>query len=258
MKFYIIYKFVWRLIINRFLIKKITMQIKKIITLFVLCFITLFSVKAQNIRNKQFTLFSYNLSVSKDFAQEISSLQPFIETIKTYNDPGNEKLKAVLIHIIYYTLKDNLEEELEVEILPINTFMRNVKYDDYGYPDANIREALRKGDSKFYFKVDAELNTLTEDMRDDNPDMFADLDYPVTYPELTIDITVYNNEGIIPADKWTGATTPKYPLAINNYLLKGFDNTEMEILPAEKQQTDNLYLMLDRAIHNTIQDFYNN
>jgi len=233
------------------------MQTKRTITLLIFCFIIFSSIHGQNIRNKQFSLVSYNLSVSKDFAEEISSLQPYIESIKTYNDPGNEKLKAILVHIIYYTLKENLEEELEVEILPINTFMRNVKYDDYGYPDASIREALRKGDSKFYFKVSADLNTLTKDQRNENPDMFKDIDFPVTYPELTIEITVYNNEGIIPVDKWTGTSTPKYPLAVNEYLLKGFDNTEMEILPAEDQQTDNFYLMLDRAIHNTIQDFYN-
>jgi hypothetical protein len=31
----------------------------------------------------------------------------------------------------------------------------------------------------------------------------------------------------------------------------------MIIQPAEEQQTDNIYLILDRAIHNTIQDYYN-
>lgn len=215
------------------------------------------SATGQNIKNKQFTLFSYNLTIDKDFAEEISTLEPFIETIKTYNDPGNEKLKAVLVHIIYYTLKENLEKELEIEILPINTFMREVDYDDYGYPDANIRTALRKGDSRFYFKVEATLGTFTKDKLEVSPDLFEQVEKPFTYPQLTIDITVYNDEGIIPVANWIGIATPKYPLTINSYLLKGFDNTEMEILPPEDQQKDNLYLMLDRAIHNAIQDHYN-
>jgi hypothetical protein len=229
-----------------------------LIIVVVLVFFSIGSATGQNIKNKQFTLFSYNLTIDKDFAEEISSLEPFIETIKTYNDPGNEKLKAILVHIIFYTLKENLEKELEIEILPINTFMREVDYDDYGYPDASIRTALRKGDSRFYFKVDANLETLTKDKLDESPDLFENVEEPFTYPQLTLDITVYNNEGIIPVAKWTGITTPKYPLTINSYLLKGFDNTEMEILPAEDQQKDNLYLMLDRAIHNAIQDHYNN
>ncbi len=225
--------------------------------LIILLLLSTIALNAQNIRNKQFSLFSYKLSVSNDFAEEILELEPFIDNIKTYNDPGNEKLKAILIHIIYYNLKEKLEEELEMEILPINTFMRNVKYDDYGYPDANIRQALRKGNSRFYFSVNANLKSLTKDKRNENPEIFEDVDNPVVYPELTIEVTVFNNEGIIPVAKWIGTTTPKYPLEINEYLLKGFDNTEMEILPAEAQQTDNLYLMLDRSIHNAIQDHYN-
>ncbi|MCD4834686.1 MAG: hypothetical protein K8R31_12875 [Bacteroidales bacterium] len=229
---------------------------KKYVLFFLVFFLSV-SVYAQNIKNKQFALFNYNLSVSKDFAEEVNELESFIDNIKTYNDPGNEKLKAILVHIIYYNLKEKLGQELEMEILPINTFMRNVKYDDYGYPNSNIREALRKGNSRFYFKVEAHLESLTKKKKDENPEIFEDIDYSVTYPQLSIEITVYNNEGIIPVAKWIGVTTPKYPLAINEYLLKGFDNTEMTILPAEDQQTDNLYLMLDRAIHNAIQDHYN-
>lgn len=225
--------------------------------LFFLAFLISTSISAQNIKNKQFSLFSYELSISNDFVEELVELESFIDNIKTYNDPGNEKLKTILVHIIYYSLKENLERELEMEILPINTFMRNVKYDDYGYPKTNIRDALKKGYSRFYFRVKVNLESLTKKKKDENPEKFENIDYPVTYPQLSIEITVYNNEGIIPVAKWNGVTTPKYPLAINEYLLKGFDNTEMEILPAEYQQTDNLYLMLDRAIHNTIQDHYN-
>lgn len=232
------------------------MLIKKY-TLFALIAVLTTVSYAQKVKNKQFTLINYNLNISKDFEEELSGLESYIDNIKTYNDPGNEKLKAILIHVIYYKLKEDFEDELEMEILPTNTFMRNIKYDDYGYPNASIREALRKGDSRFYFKIDATLESLTKKKRDEDPDAFKDINSPVTYPQLTIEITVYNNEGIIPVAKWTGTTTAKYPLAIDDYLLKGFDNTEMKILPAEDQQKDNLYLMLDRAIHNTIQDYYN-
>ncbi|HAF27453.1 MAG TPA: hypothetical protein DCG75_00255 [Bacteroidales bacterium] len=233
------------------------MLIKRYI-LFVTFSMLVSGVFAQNIRNKQFALIDYDLTISNDFAAEISSLEPYIESIKTYNDPGNEKLKAILVHIIYFNLKEGLENELGIEILPINTFMRNVKYDDYGYPNSNIREALRKGDSRFYFKVIANLESITKKQREESPELFENRDYPVTFPQLSIEVTVYNNEGIIPVAKWLGVSTPKYALAINEYLLQGFNNIEMNILPPEDQQTDNLYLMLDRAIHNTIQSYLNN
>lgn len=226
-------------------------------TLFFIIALLVTSINAQNIKNKQFALFNYNLNISKDFIEEIADLESFIDNIKTYNDPGNDKLNAILVHVIYYNLKDKLTQELEIEILPINTFMREVKYDDYGYPNTNIRDAIRKGDSRYYFKLEAQLESITKKKREESPELFEDIDYPVTYPELTITITVNNKEGIIPVAKWIGTTTPKYPLAINEYLLKGFDNTEMIVQPAEENQKDNLYLMLDRAIYNTIQDFYN-
>ena len=232
------------------------MLTKRLILLF-LTTLLVTNISAQYIKNKQFTLFNYNLSVSKDFVEEIAELESFVDDIKTYNDPGNDKLNAILVHIMYYNLKDKLTQELEIEILPINTFMREVKYDDYGYPNTKIREAIQKGDSKYYFKVEVQLESITKKKREESPELFEDIDYPVTYPELTITITVNNKEGIIPIAKWNGSTTPKYPLAINEYLLKGFDNTDMVIQPAEELQTDNLYLMLDRAIHNAIQDYHN-
>ena len=225
--------------------------------LFILIYFIITSISAQNIKNKQFALFSYHISISNDLEEELIELESFIDNIKTYNDSGNEKLTAILVHTIYYTLKENLEKELEIEILPINTFMRNVKYDDYGYPKTSIRDALKKGYSRFFFKVEANLESITKKKKNESPELFENIDYPITYPHLSLQITVYNNEGIIPIAKWIGVTTPKYPLAINKYLLKGFDNTEMTILPAEEQQTDNLYLMLDRAIHNAIQDHLN-
>ena len=124
------------------------------------------SLFAQKIRNKQFTLIDYNLNISKEFTDELAPIESYIKSIKTYNDPGNDKLRAILVHVIYYTLQEKLKEQLEIEILPVNTFLRTVKYDDYGYPEASIREAIRKGDTKFYFKVQVDIKSLTKSKKD--------------------------------------------------------------------------------------------
>ncbi|MGM0408545.1 MAG: hypothetical protein ACQERU_11215, partial [Bacteroidota bacterium] len=98
-----------------------------------------FSSDAQKLANKQFSLINYNLEISKDLREEITGLESYVSGVKTYNDPGNDKLMAIFIHIIYFTFKEVLERDLEIEILPINTFMNDVKYNDYGYPVTTIR-----------------------------------------------------------------------------------------------------------------------
>ena len=228
---------------------------KRYFLLIVIMIIAL-SVSAQKVKNKQFSLFNYNLNISDEVTEELSDLESFIDNIKTYNDPGNDKLQAILVHIIYYTLKEKLDNELEMEILPINTFMRKVKYDDYGYPNTSVRDAIKKGYSKYFFKVKVNIESLTEDKQKENPVIFEEIDYPAIFPQMTIEITIFNKEGVIPVDKWVGTTTARYPLPVNEYLLKGFDNTQMEVQSIEKQQADNFYLMLDRAIHNAIQDYH--
>ena len=150
------------------------------------------------------------------------------------------------------------KEQLELEILPVNTFLRTIKYDDYGYPNTSARTALRKGYSRYYFKVEAHIESITKNKRNDGPGMFEEIDYPVVFPQLSIEITIFNNEGIIPIDKWIGTSSARYPLPINEYLLKGFDNTEMIVKPLDENQDDNLFLIMDRAIHNTIQYYLAN
>lgn len=230
------------------------MSLKKLSLILITLFITSFAF-AQKLANKQLTLLDYNLSISDDIVKELAGLESYVDGIKTYNDPGNNKLEAIFVHVIYYTLKEKMEEQLAVEILPINTFLRKVKYDDYGYPKTNIRKAMKKGYSKYYFKVDAEIESLTEKERKENPDRFKDIDYPVTIPQITLSVTLYNKDGVVPIFKWVGISEPKYPLEINEYLLKGFDNSQMEVLPAEKQQKDNMYLIMDRSIHTVIQRY---
>lgn len=214
-------------------------------------------VFAQKIANKQFSLIDYNLSISENFVKELSSLESYIDGIKTYNDPGNNKLEAIFVHVIYFTLKEKFEEQLKVEILPINTFLRKIKYDDYGYPETNMRAALKIGYSKYYFKVDAVIESITEDHKKESPETFKDINYPVIIPKLSITVTLFNSDGVVPIDKWISGAVSRYPLPINEYLLKGFDNTQMEVSPLEDNQEDNIYLMLDRTIQGVIQDYYN-
>ncbi|MDK2978879.1 MAG: hypothetical protein PWP52_1593 [Bacteroidales bacterium] len=222
-----------------------------------LLLISWYSCNAQKIANKQFSLINYNLEISKDFRNEISELDHFIRGIKTYNDPGNDKLTAVLIHTIFFTFKEVIERDLEIEILPINTFMNAVKYDDYGYPKTNIRKALRKGYSQYYFNLNVKIESIDIQQKEDHPKKYKDITFKTTYPQVTLNMTIFSKDGIIPVYNLTGTAVATKPLQVNEYLLKGFDNTEMDIAPPGEQQSDNLYTVFYRATKNLIQDYLN-
>jgi len=225
--------------------------------IFLLLLISWVSSNGQKIADKQFSLIDYKLEISKDFRNEISELDHFISGIKTYNDPGNDKLTAIFVHIIYFSFKEMIEKDIGIEILPINTFMNAVKYDDYGYPKTNIRKALRKGYSQYYFNLNVKIESIDIEQKKDHPKKYEDITYKTTYPQVTLNMTIYNKDGIIPVYNLTGTAVATNPLQVNEYLLKGFDNTEMDIAPPGEQQSDNLYTVFYRATKNLIQDYLN-
>ncbi|MDA3779528.1 MAG: hypothetical protein PF487_04780 [Bacteroidales bacterium] len=226
---------------------------KKLLIFTLISILSICQSFSQKIRNKQFALFSYHLDISDDFREEISSLSSYLNEIKTYKNPGNDQLKAVLIHNIYYSIEEALEEQLGIEILPVNSFQSKVDYNDYGYPETSIRRSLRKGYSKYYLKINVKIESLTEEKKEENPELFEEISGTVIIPQITINITVFNDEGIIPVDKWFGKAGAKTPLAINNYLLKGFDRSENSANKAE-----NLASLRDKAIKQLIEKFLNN
>ncbi|MEA3316520.1 MAG: hypothetical protein U9R54_01020 [Bacteroidota bacterium] len=225
---------------------------KKLLLFSIISIFTINISLSQNITNKQFSLFNYELEISDEFRQETSILSSFINSIETYKNPGDDQLKAILIHNIYYSIKETLERKLEIAILPVNSFQNEINYNDYAYPKASIRKALRKGYSKFYFKVNVKIESLTEEKRESNPKLFEEINGSVTIPQVTIDITIFNKDGIIPVDKWHGKASANTPLPIDNYLFKGFDRSG-----ENTNNKENLSSIKDKAINQLVQNFLN-
>ena len=232
------------------------MKFKYLLVGIVMFFVNTTILFSQKIADKQFSLISYDLSISNELNDELKDLEPYIKSIKVYNTPERDKLKAIFIHNVFYTLKDKLKEDLKIDILPINAFLDKVKYDDYGYPQTNIQNAIRKGNSPYYFKVQVNIESFTKKQSQLSPDQFKDLSFNPIVPKITIDITIYNKEGVLPVDHWVGIAMPTNPLSINEYLLKGFDNKEIELAKDEDNPLNNFYFLLLKAIDNVIQDYY--
>jgi len=202
---------------------------------------------AQNYTNKQMALIHYNLKISESFREEVQPLNNYLQSVEVHNKDADDRLKAVLIHHLYYNLTPRIERQLEISILPIHSFMEAVKYDKFGYPRSSINRALRKGDSPFYFKLDVTLSSRTEEEKEANPEMPEGM----IWPFFTIEVTVFNDEGIIPVDKWHGEARTEEGIAVEKDLFGEFTKQR----PALGATT--LSGLYDQAVSNLINQHLN-
>lgn len=226
----------------------------KYLSTLLIVFMLLSTSTAKDYKDKQFGLFRYELNISKDFEKEMKPLKDYIEGIELPTEPKKEKLQAVLIHHIYYHIEERLEAEVEFDILPVNSFLDEVKYNDFGYPESSINEVIRLGYSQYFFRLDVSIETLTDDQQDLNPEMYEDLSEPSTFPQLTINMAIYDKHGIIPLERWSGQATTAKPLVLKPELFAGFDRSIPYKRPTGKESKESLYSLLDHAIDNLIKD----
>lgn len=224
------------------------MKTFKIVLSGLLTMLVISTTTGQDYKNNQFTLFSYNLEISNEMRDELANIQSYFENIPIRTKYTDDILKSLMIHHVYYKIKEELKAKIELEILPINSFLDEISYNDYGYPDTNIKKAIRKGYSKYYMNIVVKIESQTEEQRKLNPELFQDIDGKVSMPVVSIEITIFNNEGIIPIDKWTGSASAAKPYPIHSDLIKGFDGKTYN----HEEDDNTLFQLLDRATENLI------
>ncbi|MFO8235966.1 MAG: hypothetical protein R6U04_11245 [Bacteroidales bacterium] len=207
------------------------------------------ALNAQNYANKQFALINYNLEISKEFRKDLKPLNSFIKSAEVHNKKAENKLKAILVHHFYYHMKDELEDYLKISILPVNTHMQKVKYDAFGYPNEKINKILRVGDASHYFKIDISLDSRTKDMKKKNEKLKGD----ITFPEIHIKVTVYNNEGMIPIDKWYGKKVTQDSVMVKKRFFRDLvDEKDIPAKPDEDKEQKSLLNLYYEAVDDLI------
>ncbi|MFP4041777.1 MAG: hypothetical protein ACLFT6_03350, partial [Bacteroidales bacterium] len=225
---------------------------KYILIIIALLFVQVAS--AQNYSNKQFALINYKLEISKEFRKDLKPLKSFIKGAEVHNKDAKDKLKAIMIHHFYYHLADELKDNLKISILPVDTHMQKVKYDEFGYPKESISKILRVGDASHYFKVKIKINSLTKDMKKKDPK----LDDEITFPEIKLEVSVYNNEGVIPIDKWHGKITTQSPLMVKKSLFSGLvKDSEIPLKPDTEEKQKNMFELFSMAVDDMIENIQN-
>lgn len=189
--------------------------------------------KTPKYKNKQLALFSYNMSVDQIMVTELNKHLALFE-----KDEKVDPIEKALRNRIFDLIKNRLESEIGLSILPIESFQDAISYNKFGFPSDNIGRAIRVGNSKNYFKIDVTITTATEGS---NPDK--------TKPTVSITVTIFNNKGIIPMDKFQGVGTAKEFISTNAALVDGLVNNE----PFEEK--NNLMNIVNEAVSDLIINF---
>jgi hypothetical protein len=190
----------------------------KKLVLFTLLIVLAVGASAQRFANKQFVLIDYELNITDEFREDLNPVKGFYNNAEVHNKEAEDRLKALFIHNLYYTMKRQLERKMELSILPINSFMNEFKYNEFGYPKGSINKAIRKGDFPYYFKVKITFDSQTKEKKENDPGLSGD----ITFPVIHLKITVFNDEGIIPVTKWDSMYRHQEPLNVQPELFKGW------------------------------------
>lgn len=185
---------------------------------------------SQGYWNKQLALISYDVSIGqslKVLLDEQSHLFPETESKKA------DRIIAQLKERSWYLIKDRLESETQMYILPLNAHGKSFSYDVYGFPDISINKALRVGTSKYYIKVDLELSSVSYQKdtgygavasESDSSEIVIETNEGDIIPKVSITVTTYTDKGIIPMQKISGSATVQNPWVVSEDIFTGLVN----------------------------------
>ena len=231
------------------------MRNKKIILVLVLLGFSV-SLTAQNYRNKQLALISYSYNIHPNIKPQ---LDEFTYLLPDLQEPKTDKTIAILKNNSWQILKERLEEETNMYILPITAHGKDFKYDEYGYPNMTINRALRKGNARYYIRVsiaiaaysnktDKGYGTTVNKDTTKTPEAISE---GLLIPEITIEVTTYTRDGILPMQKVVGSAMATEPWVISPSTFDGLKKGEDYKL----DDPNNIMGLINSAITNLLRNF---
>ena len=143
-------------------------------------------VFSQKYYKQQFTLFNYNCVVDPIIITNMASLE---SSMLCPAPEGYSKTHVLFVQSIFAVVKSKLEAKYGVYILPVNSYQNKVSYDAFGFPNILINTAIKKGTTKYYFKISAYVSSSSRL----GPQNTSEL-----WPVIKISIDLYNKDGYQP------------------------------------------------------------
>lgn len=229
-------------------------------TVITLCFslaVILANGQTQRYQNRELALITFNFNIAKDIKPIFdtqSQLFPEVENRKV------DKVIALLKERTWYLLEARLEQEIGMYILPVNAYGKSFKYDEYNFPSVSINQALKRGTSKYYMRVDISIISAIEKRdagygasiptSDSIASKLSEMEN-ACLPKITIDITTYNDKGILPLQKISATITAKDPWVLGEDIFNGLVNKK----EFDRQSTNTYLGLTNVAISRLIRNF---
>lgn len=185
-----------------------------------------------------------------DFYIEGSLMQQFEQYSDLFRPCKEEKrnpIKNQLLYTSWDMIREALEDQTGMLIVPMDAYGSRFTYDDYGFPNMGINKALKKGASKYYLRFDISLKPTPTPVytTSTKPDSLAmSLTPGQILPILTIDVTIYPDKGVLPTSKSTITIKAQQPFEVNEALFDGFVNDKETV----SAPPTNIYGMFKEAI----------
>ncbi len=208
------------------------MNYRILILFFTVLFANSYNINCQKIEGKSFVLFYYHVNFSDEFAKTTSSLDEFVKN----SEYGENKVKELLVHSTFHTIKEKLEQDQLIFIFPANSLNDKSSYNEYGYPMSTIQKAIRKSDIKYFIRINASYESSL--MKEQGK---------IT-PIVKLEVNFFDENGYVPIKKIKSEAQGSVSLEINENFLNGFIGEETP----GNQET--LYKILIEAIEKLYKD----
>jgi hypothetical protein len=222
-----------------------------IISLFVVLALALsINANAQNYRNKELSLISYNFSISPNLRLPLNSQAHLFPETK---NKKADKVVALTKDRTWDVIKERLESETGMYILPLNSHGSSFKYDQYNFPNVPINRAIRVGSSRYYLRVDMNLSAAPTGREGGYGTRAADAntDSEGITPQVTITVTTYSDKGVVPQHRFSKTLTAEKAWILGEENLNGITNHK----EYQKNDTSTILGLVNMALNDIISNF---
>ena len=175
------------------------------------------AVSSINYRDKAITLISFNVSISSETRKVFEKYDSQFPSAVNENA---DKFIARIKDLAWSSFVDTIQQKVGMVILPISTLGSTINYDAYGFPDVNITKAQKKGTSKFFMKVDIQISPETYQglmmLKKDKNIQHIKLKDGEIRPMVSITLTTFSNNGIVPIGKYEGFSVAPNPWSLDD------------------------------------------